>query len=47
MERGKHVRVIDACSLGKDLQVFPSGDQTIVGERGVNLRGGQKQRLHL
>ena len=47
MERGQYERVIDACSLGKDLQAFPSGDQTIVGERGVNLSGGQKQRLQI
>ena len=30
-----------------DLQFFEHGDQTIVGERGVTLSGGQKARISL
>ncbi|XP_063171075.1 multidrug resistance-associated protein 1-like [Candoia aspera] len=40
-------RVIEACALLPDLEIFPSGDQTEIGEKGVNLSGGQKQRVSL
>ncbi|PNX71940.1 ABC transporter C family member 5-like protein, partial [Trifolium pratense] len=39
--------VIHACSLKKDLELFSHGDQTIIGDRGINLSGGQKQRVQL
>lgn len=38
---------IDACCLRDDMETFVSGDETEVGERGINLSGGQKQRLAL
>lgn len=37
----------DAAALGSDLARFPSGLETLVGERGVTLSGGQKQRVAL
>ncbi|KAG0262862.1 hypothetical protein DFQ27_002072 [Actinomortierella ambigua] len=43
----RYQRVIQACSLVKDFAGFPAGDQTEIGERGVNLSGGQKARLSL
>ncbi|XP_032226749.1 ATP-binding cassette sub-family C member 5 [Nematostella vectensis] len=36
-----------ACSLTKDFEILPNGDQTEIGERGINLSGGQKQRISL
>ncbi|XP_047459450.1 canalicular multispecific organic anion transporter 1 [Mugil cephalus] len=39
--------VIEACALGPDLELLPGGDQTEIGEKGINLSGGQKQRVSL
>ncbi|KAF9408550.1 hypothetical protein BGZ94_002273, partial [Podila epigama] len=43
----RYKQVVKACCLEKDLQLFPFGDMTEIGERGVNLSGGQKARLSL
>ncbi|XP_009874370.1 PREDICTED: multidrug resistance-associated protein 6, partial [Apaloderma vittatum] len=40
-------RVIDACALQPDLESFPAGQKSEIGEKGINISGGQKQRLNL
>ncbi|RHY49978.1 hypothetical protein DYB30_010925 [Aphanomyces astaci] len=40
-------RVIRACQLSPDLAMLPKGDLTEIGERGINLSGGQKARISL
>ena len=39
--------VIDACALRPDLDMLPQGDLTEIGERGITVSGGQKQRLNI
>ncbi|CAK4633872.1 unnamed protein product [Aphanomyces euteiches] len=46
-DREKYRAVIDACALTKDLASFPAGDRTEIGQKGVNLSGGQKARVSL
>ncbi len=36
--------VVEACGLLQDFTQFIDGDQTIVGDRGVQCSGGQKAR---
>ncbi|KAJ2802087.1 hypothetical protein H4R20_003417, partial [Coemansia guatemalensis] len=40
-------RVIDACALRQDVDALPAGDLSEIGERGINLSGGQKMRVSL
>ncbi|XXG47790.1 hypothetical protein AAC387_Pa02g2370 [Persea americana] len=47
MDQERYESVLEACSLKKDLEVLSFGDQTVIGERGINLSGGQKQRIQI
>ena len=46
-DESKYTRVIDACALTEDIQRFPDYDETIVGEYGEVLSGGQRARVSL
>ncbi|CAG2105923.1 unnamed protein product, partial [Medioppia subpectinata] len=43
----RYKRVVEVCALERDFEIFPFGDKTLVGERGVSLSGGQKARITL
>lgn len=43
----RYNKVIEACALRKDLDMFEDGDLTEVGAQGISLSGGQKWRLTL
>lgn len=43
----KYECILDACALKEDLKMFPKGDLTQIGERGISLSGGQQARISL
>lgn len=45
MKRRRYAEVIAACALQPDLDILPAQDLTEIGERGINLSGGQKHRV--
>jgi ATP-binding cassette subfamily C (CFTR/MRP) protein 4 len=46
-DQEKYDRILKSCCLNADLRSFTAGDATVIGEKGVNLSGGQKARVSL
>ncbi len=46
-DRKWYDEVIEACALRLDMDMLPNGDHTEIGERGITISGGQKQRLNI
>jgi ABC-type multidrug transport system fused ATPase/permease subunit len=46
-EQARYDRVIEACCLPYDFAELENGDETMVGENGATLSGGQKSRVAL
>ena len=43
----KYQKILNLCELNQDLNSLNGGDLTEIGEKGVNLSGGQKARISL
>lgn len=47
MDEARYVKTIRACCLNTDFESFDAGDLSEIGEKGINLSGGQKARVSL
>jgi len=47
MDEELYRKALKVSALGPDIDVLPAGDQTAIGEKGINLSGGQKQRVSI
>lgn len=45
--KSRYKNIVKVCALERDFELFPNGDRTLVGERGVSLSGGQRARINL
>ncbi|KDQ21679.1 hypothetical protein BOTBODRAFT_26106 [Botryobasidium botryosum FD-172 SS1] len=43
----RYQKTLEVCALVSDLKILEDGDDSEIGERGVNLSGGQKARVSL
>ena len=46
-DAARFAAVVDACALDTDIADMPAGAETEIGERGINVSGGQKARIQL
>lgn len=44
---GRYLEVVRCCGLRYDISILPSGDETEIGEEGINLSKEQKQRISI
>ena len=46
-DKKRYQKVVEVCALKQDFMQMPFADRTLVGEKGVQLSGGQKARINL
>ncbi|KAF8178248.1 multidrug resistance-associated ABC transporter [Pholiota molesta] len=46
-DEDRYLKTLEVCALISDLDILEDGDESEIGERGVNLSGGQKARVSL
>lgn len=46
-DEARYNKVIEVCALTDDIKLLPGGHDSEIGERGINLSGGQKARINL
>ncbi|EIW83220.1 multidrug resistance-associated ABC transporter [Coniophora puteana RWD-64-598 SS2] len=47
LDEERYQKTLEACALLSDLRILEDGDESEIGEKGVNLSGGQKARVSL
>ena len=47
LDGARYQKTLEACALINDLNILEDGDESEIGELGVNLSGGQKARVSL
>jgi ABC-type multidrug transport system ATPase subunit len=43
----RYLRSVEDCCLVHDFNTWTDGDETLIGEKGINISGGQRQRISL
>ena len=46
-QKDKYDKIVNVCCLEQDLKLFAHGDSEMIGEKGINLSGGQRARIAL
>ncbi|KAL0565394.1 hypothetical protein V5O48_016631 [Marasmius crinis-equi] len=46
-DESRYQKTLEVCALTADMEILEDGDESEIGERGVNLSGGQKARVSL